>query len=125
MTAAAVAGAWLAARAAGAFRVEVAGTSMAPALQPGDWLVATRGGRIRLRQVVVLAHPAGGMDLVKRVAGLPGDVVKGNRLGPGEFLVVGDNRARSTDGRAFGPVRREAIEGVARFRYWPRPGLVR
>jgi signal peptidase I len=123
--AAVAAGAWLVARAAGAFRVEVAGTSMAPALRPGDWLVATRAGRVRPGGVVVLAHPSRGMDLVKRVAGVPGDVVRGSRLGPGEFLVVGDNRSRSTDGRAFGPVGRGAIEGVARFRYWPRPGLVR
>ena len=110
---------------AGAFLVEVAGTSMAPVLRPGDWVVATRGGRIRVGTVVVLAHPSRGMDLVKRVAGVPGDVVGGTRLDPGQFLVIGDNRSASTDGRVFGPVRRRDIEGVARIRYWPRPGLVR
>jgi signal peptidase I len=125
LLAAAAAGTWLAARAAGAFRVEVAGTSMVPALRPGDWLVATRAGRIRSGRVVVLAHPSRDLDLVKRVAGVPGDVVHGYRLGPGEFLVVGDNLPRSSDGRDFGSVSREAIEGVARFRYWPHPGPVR
>jgi signal peptidase I len=124
LLAAAAAGAWLGARMAGPFRVEVAGTSMVPALRPGDWLVATRAGRIRSGRVVVLAHPTRHLDVVKRVAGVPGEVVHGYRLGPGEFLVVGDNLPTSSDGRGFGPVPREAIEGVARFRYWPDPGPV-
>jgi signal peptidase I len=122
---AAGAGVWLATRLAGVFRVEVAGSSMSPALRPGDWLVATRAGRIRSGKVVILAHPSTGMDLVKRVAAVPGQMVRGTRLGPGEFLVTGDNRSGSTDGRDFGPVHREAIEGVARFRYWPTPRRVR
>ncbi|MGH2673903.1 MAG: S26 family signal peptidase [Actinomycetota bacterium] len=118
-------GAWAASRAAGAFRVEVTGESMAPALLPGDWLVATRRGTIRRGSVVVLAHPIDGLDLVKRVAGVPGDDVGDRVLGPAEFLVVGDNAGASTDGRSFGPVDRRLIEGVVRARYWPSPGLVR
>jgi signal peptidase I len=108
-----------------AFRVEVAGRSMLPTLRPGDWLVATRRGSIRRGSVVVLRHPRRGLDLVKRVASVPGDRVPDGILGPEEYLVVGDNPAASTDGRAFGPVAREGIEGVVRFRYWPRPGPVR
>jgi len=123
--AAAVLAAWAAARAAGAFRVEVAGRSMVPALRPGDWLVATRRGRISRGSVVVLAHPEEGLDLVKRVHGVPGDLVDGRPLGPDEYLVVGDNATASTDGRRFGPVHRRAIEGVVRARYWPSPGAVR
>jgi signal peptidase I len=107
------------------FRVEVAGRSMEPTLRPGDWLLATRAGRVRRGTVVVLAHPGRSLDLVKRVAAVPGDEVDGRRLGPDEYLVVGDNRSWSTDGRAFGTVRRGAIEGVVRLRYRPRPGLVR
>jgi signal peptidase I len=107
------------------FRVEVAGRSMTPTLMPGDWLLATRAGRISRGSVVVLAHPSRGLDLVKRVAGIPGDEVDGRRLGPEEYLVVGDNLSASTDGRAFGRVPREAIEGVVRFRYHPRPGVLR
>jgi signal peptidase I len=107
------------------FRVEVAGSSMEPTLQPGDWLVATRGGRVRRGTVIVLSHPDRPMDLVKRVSAIPGDVVDGRRLGSSEYLVVGDNVAESTDGRTFGPVARAAIEGIVRLRYHPRPGPVR
>jgi signal peptidase I len=107
------------------FRVEVAGSSMEPTLMPGDWLLATRTGHIGRGSVVVLAHPGRHLDLVKRVAATPGDVVDGRMLGADEYLVVGDNSGESTDGRAFGTVPREAIEGVVRFRYRPRPGPVR
>src|ERR671924_1658260 len=107
------------------FRVEVAGESMAPTLRPGDWLLATRGGPIRRGSVVVLRHPGRALDLVKRVRAVPGDEVGGRVLGPEEYLVVGDNEAGSTDGRSFGSIPREAIEGVVRFRYRPNPGPVR
>lgn len=109
----------------GPFRVEVAGESMAPALRSGDWLLAVRRGRIRRGSVVVLRHPGRALDLVKRVRGVPGDVVDGVALGSDEYLVVGDNEAASTDGRRFGPVPREAIEGVVLFRYRPDPGPLR
>jgi signal peptidase I len=107
------------------FRVEVAGRSMAPTLLPGDWLVATRRGRIRRGSVVVLRDPQGGLDMVKRVAALPGDEVEGRPLAPGRYLVLGDDPRASTDGRSFGPVDGSSIDGVVRFRYWPRPGSVR
>jgi signal peptidase I len=116
---------WGAARAAGVFRVEVTGQSMAPVLRPGDWLVVTRRGRVRRGSVVVVAHPDRPLDLVKRVRGIPGDRVDGQVLGADEYLVVGDNDAASSDGRGFGPVPRRAIEGLVRARYWPAPGPVR
>jgi len=37
----------------------------------------------------------------------------------GEYLMLGDNRSHSRDGREFGPIKREAIIGKAFFRYWP------
>jgi len=40
-------------------------------------------------------------------------------LGVDEYLVLGDHRAESTDGRSFGPVGRERLVGVVRFAYWP------
>ena len=42
-----------------------------------------------------------------------------NRLEDGEFFVLGDNRAASTDSRDFGPVAANAIVGTAVLRYWP------
>ena len=41
------------------------------------------------------------------------------RLGEGQYLVLGDHRAASTDGRDFGPVPAAALAGRVRFAYWP------
>lgn len=86
--------------------------------------------------VVVLESPEDGTVLLKRVVAVPGDLVlvRGGRvffdhetrlagsgdveLGPvrvpaERFLVLGDNRDNSHDGRAFGFVSRRAILGRA------------
>jgi signal peptidase I len=115
----------LAVRLARPFRVEVTGRSMEPALREGDWLVATRAGARRRGSVVVVADPRTGLDLVKRIAAVPGEQVDGRRLGPDEYLVLGDNPELSTDGRTFGAVSSSAIEGVVRARYLPNPRLLR
>jgi signal peptidase I len=41
------------------------------------------------------------------------------RLGADQYLVLGDHRAASTDGRDFGPVPAAALAGRVRFAYWP------
>lgn len=40
-------------------------------------------------------------------------------LGENEYFFMGDNRNRSNDSRAFGPITRDRIVGKAIFRYWP------
>ena len=40
-------------------------------------------------------------------------------LGAGEYLVLGDNRAHSTDSREFGPIEGDRVVGRAWIRYWP------
>ena len=40
-------------------------------------------------------------------------------LGPGEYFVMGDNRAHSTDSRNFGAVHQRLIVGRAWLRVWP------
>ena len=107
------------------FRVEVAGASMEPALRAGDWLLATRAGRRRRGAVVVVPDPRGGRSLVKRITAVPGDVLEGRTIDPGEVVVRGDNSAASTDSRTFGPIPLRSVEGIVRVRYRPRPGLVR
>lgn len=122
---------------------------MAPGLRPGDYLLAVRPGSIARGEVVV-ARRGGSLEVVKRVVGLPGERVRVEdgrvwvegrelsephasgtgppgewSLGPGQYLLLGDQRDRSTDGRSFGPVSAEEIVGVVRLRYWPRPGRVR
>ena len=146
----AVGAAWAMVRRTGAFRVEVTGDSMIPTLEPGQYLIASRPHRLHRGDVVVLRRPERPIEVVKRLIGLPGEhvelragqtFVNGHELrepyvrgsGPSgewtldedEYLVLGDNRDRSSDGRAFGPVPRRAVVGVVRFRYWPRAGRVR
>ncbi len=102
------------------FRVEVAGMSMEPTLLPGDYLLAAARGAIRRGDLVVVDRPnQPGLELVKRVAAIPGDVIDGRVLEPGEYWVLGELSARSTDSRTFGAVARADIKGIARLRYWP------
>lgn len=118
----AAAATWLAWR--GPFRVLVEGESMAPTLRPGDQLLCLRRRRIQRGDVVVVRPAARGFEMVKRVAGLPGDPLGESTLDDDEYLVEGDDPIRSTDGRTFGPVRRAEIAGVAVLRYLPDPRLL-
>lgn len=104
-------------------RWEVSGRSMAPALEPGDWLIVervSRGGRRARPGDIVLARdprePA--RTLVKRLVRIAD--------GGGAWL-EGDNPAESTDSRHFGPVGLDEVFGRVRWRYWPlrRTGTVR
>ena len=129
----------------------VRGHSMEPSLLDGDRLVVDRIGYALLGvnrfDVVVLRNPINQkVDYVKRVVGLPGDVVelRGGRVHingvlvdeafahiadadttvstvvPAEhFYVLGDNRPISCDSREFGLVRAELVKGTVRFRFWP------
>jgi signal peptidase I len=90
----------------------------------------------------------GGSPFVKRIVGLPGEVVSerdgvihidGDRLfepyvtpsrrgtangrwpriAPGHYFVLGDNRTRSCDSRTWGTVPRSDLVGPATLTYWP------
>jgi signal peptidase I len=103
------------------FRVEISGGSMRPALEPGEWALATPASRFRRGDVVVVEHPQReGFEMVKRVIGVPGDrAPNAEVLGEGEFWVQGDSPDASTDSRSFGPVRREHLKARVRLVYWP------
>ena len=98
--------------------------ALEPFLADGDVVLAFAGRTPRTGDVVVVEHPArDGFELVKRVAGSPGEVVHvlqdGSRLmepvalGPGEWFVVGDAHEASTDSRAFGPVSAAQVRRLA------------
>lgn len=128
---------------------------MSPALESGDWVVAKRRtGILERGDIVVLADPTGtGMNLVKRVIGVPGErigiedgrvtvngAVLADRwakgvtesdgdweLPDGHIWVLGDNRPHSrSDGRLFGPTPIESAQWQVVARYWPtsRAGMI-
>ncbi len=124
-------------------------SSMSPTLEPGDQIVVTRyfDSQPERGHVVVFHSPLSGDDLmVKRVVGLPGDLVD-SRLGrvrigahtlpepyvlrpaasgaiqaqvvPADsYFVLGDNREDSLDSRSWGVVPRQSIVGRAQFVLW-------
>ncbi len=95
---------------------------MLPSIEPGTRILAVRQGVFGLRlakvgDVVVFVSPiCFEMWLIKRVAGVSGDIVEvdGRRwpVGPGEMFVLSDNaNATKADSRTFGPV---VVEGSYR-----------
>jgi len=94
-------------------RVEVAGESMRPALEPGDRLVILRPWR-RPRPapgtMVAVSDPRNRRrTVVKRV-------VRSDRH---TVTVAGDNASASTDSRHFGPVAITEVKGLVVYRYGP------
>jgi signal peptidase I len=135
--------------------VKVEGTSMMPALRDQERIFINKFiyrlgiAGIARGDTVVFWFP---MDIsksyIKRVIGLPGDIVEIDRgvvivngkpmaedyvpeeyrdyqsrpplrIGPDQYFVLGDHRSSSNDSRAWGTVPRENIYGKAVFVYWP------
>lgn len=129
-------------------RVRVENISMKPTLQPGEFLLvnklAYRLGEIQHGDIVVFHYNAQ-EDYIKRVIGLPGDLIQvqsgkvfvnGNQLSEsyiaaapnynGEWqvpkdslFVLGDNRNQSSDSHSWGFVQTKNIVGRALLIYWP------
>lgn len=131
-------------------RVRVENISMLPTLQPGEFVVvnklAYRLGQPQRGDIVVFHMPINPEeDYIKRLIGLPGDVVKAeggkvyvngtliqepylieNVDYTGEwtvpekaYFVLGDNRVQSYDSHSWGFVPAENMVGKALFIYWP------
>lgn len=145
-----------------AFPELVIGSSMEPNFYTGERILVERISKhftpFKRGDIIVL-HPPGNdsVDYVKRIIGIPGDVVKildckvyiksgedtflyeesylkagictmgGIKIKEGrsfkiegnDYLVLGDNREKSMDSRAFGLVSRDRILGKVAFRFWP------
>jgi len=135
--------------------VKVEGTSMMPALRDQERIFINKFtyrfgiGNIERGDTVVFWPPIDvSKSYIKRVIGLPGDVVEidrgvvivnGKRLaedyvpeeyrdyqsrpplriGSDQYFVLGDHRSSSNDSRAWGTVPRQNVYGKAVFVYWP------
>jgi signal peptidase I len=134
-----------------AFRVQ--GTSMEPLLEDGERIIVNkfvyRFQPIERGDVVVFWYPRdASVSFIKRVVGLPGDLVEiragrlyvngmptheaylpqrfrdNDNLQPtevrkGYYFVLGDHRRSSNDSRSWGEVPEKYIYGRAVFRFWP------
>ena len=123
---------------------------MEPALRNGDYVLAITTkvplGDPRRGGIVIFAKQSDGVDYVKRVIGLPGEIVQIKdgrvwidgqsitepyaqgvttsdfaqvKLGPDEYFLLGDNRVLSRDSRNLGPVQRSEIRACAVLVCWP------
>ena len=130
---------------------KVIGSSMVPTLEDEQFLVVNklgyRLGEPQRGDIVVFEDPHNpSRKLIKRVIGLPGEVIEiqrgevyigGQQLaepyinGPGrysepattipagQYYVLGDNRSNSSDSHSWGTLSRESIVGKAWLSYWP------
>ena len=118
----------------GPWRVAVVEASMAPAIEPGDWLLVdpTTLRWPRRGSVVVFHEPDGGGLAVKRVAAGPGDRVAFAQgyleLAEDEAWLLSDATTETAagrgygepvDSRVYGPVPLDLLVGRAWFRYAP------
>ena len=114
---------------------------MAPAIEPGDWLLVdpTTAHWPRRGTVVVFREPDSDELAIKRIAGRPGDRVPYAEgyliLGADEAWLLSDaadaelmaaGLGEPVDSRRYGPVPVELLVGRAWFRYAPlrRIGLI-
>src|SRR5262249_42962766 len=99
--------------------------SMEPALQVGDHIAVTpyRMADPERGDVIVFRSPLNADELmVKRIAGVAGDLVEGSQgklIVPRDcYFVLGDNRANSFDSRHWGVLSGNLIVGRARMILW-------
>jgi signal peptidase I len=133
--------------------VKVEGGSMEPGLEDQERIfinkIAYHWESIERSDIIVFRYPRDTRkSFIKRVIGLPGDVVRISRgrvyvngklmdeayvppqyqdtrsypetyIPANTYFVLGDHRSMSNDSRDFGPVNRSYIYGKAVFGYWP------
>ena len=98
-------------------RYEIAEESMAPALGPGDWVLAEKRPRRIRPGMVVVFEMRPGFEAVKRVATTPPGI-------EGLWLLGDNPGAGSIDSRTLGPIDRERVTARVLVRYRPSPPRV-
>lgn len=88
---------------------------------PGE-RVEIKGGKVSMREAdskesVLLEEP-----YLSKDTETAGDYIV--TLGPGDYFVLGDNRAQSSDGRVWGALPRRLIVGRVFLRAWPASRFV-
>jgi len=129
-------------------RVRVENISMLPTLRPGEFVLvnkmAYKMGDVQRGDIVVF-HYSATEDYIKRVIGIPGDMIEidseqvringqildepyisapPNYLGTWEvpvdsLFVLGDNRNQSSDSHRWGFISEQSVVGEALVVYWP------
>lgn len=95
-------------------RYEIAERSMAPTLQPGDWVLGVKRPRRIHPGMIVVYEMRPGFEAVKRV-GVPPPGVDG-------LWLLGDNPdAGSVDSRSLGPIDPAQVTARLLLRYRPLP----
>ena len=91
----------------------VSGLSMIPTLAPGERLLVRTDGPIVIGDIVVFRRAD--QFEVKRIT----------RIQTEGVFVQGDNDLVSTDSRTYGVIPHEEVIGVATYRLWPKPGIIK
>lgn len=104
-------------------RFEVVDDSMEPTFSHGDYVLTVRS-RPRLGDVIITNRLDEALWSIKRIVAGPGDSFGSDTLADEEWLLVGDNREHSVDGRHRGPVLLGDQERRVVARYWPRPRVM-
>jgi len=138
---------WIVNSLIGRYRID--GSSMNPTLFNGEYLIisnfAYKLDDPQRGDIIVFHHPQSELNLIKRLIGLPGDVVEIQNgivrvngvmldepyiqaspayssswvVPDGQYFVLGDNRNQSSDSHAWGFLPKDHILGKALLIYWP------
>lgn len=121
--------------------VNISGKSMCPTLNNGQVIIIYKADNTPSRGDIVVFDSPDGIELVKRVIGLPGETIKiaggivyinGEKIDEqyqyptsesltettipkGSIFVLGDNRNHSSDSRVFGAISIDEIRGKMVF----------